>query len=222
MSLPETKWSLVATTSITFDANKLENAPIGQPEMLPNFISFNQGVNSLITDVNYITTYKDFWCFFRCLSLFCGFSLNNLENEIQTKFRLYCEHRQINPSSFQGVSLSNFIILEDLFETNAMVYELVERENEAVCRLILNSRKIFSKTIKLNIFKNHFSCIFNFKKYFSVFHCRKCDALWYHQSNYNQHLKHCNSEVKYKYKEGVFRLTPTLFEELAELCYLRA
>ena len=81
-----------------------------------------------------------------------------------------------------------------------MVYELVDCENETVCRLIQNSRKIYPKTMKLNLFKNHFSYYFNFEKYCTVYHCPKCDVLWYHQMNYNQHLKHCNGEVKCSYK----------------------
>ena len=41
--------------------------------------------------------------------------------------------------------------------------------------------------------------------------------LWYHQNNYNHHIKNCQGQVKYTYKGGVFRLTPTIFEELLEL-----
>ena len=98
-----------------------------------------------------------------------------------------------------------------------MVYELADHESETVCRLIQNSRKIYSKTMKLNLFENHFSYIFNFEKYSSVYHCQKCDVLWYHQNNYNQHIKHCQGQVSYTYKGGIFRLTPTIFEDLTEL-----
>ena len=98
-----------------------------------------------------------------------------------------------------------------------MVYELAERENDTVCRLIQNSRKIYPKTVKLHLFENHFSYILHFEKYCKVFHCVKCDVLWYHQNNYNQHLKHYQGQVTYTYKRGVFQLTPTIFEELAKL-----
>ena len=35
--------------------------------------------------------------------------------------------------------------------------------------------------------------------------------------NYNQHLKDCDGEVKYKYKGQIFQLSPTLFEKSVEL-----
>ena len=35
--------------------------------------------------------------------------------------------------------------------------------------------------------------------------------------NNNHHIKNCQGQVKYTYKGGVFRLTPTIFEELVEL-----
>ena len=155
--------------------------------------------------------------FFCCLSLFSSFSLNNLETDTQTNFCLYWQNRQIDPSTFPGVSLHDLIFVEDLFQINVMVYELADRENETLHRFIQNSHKIYPKTIKLNLFKNHFSYIFNFEKYCSVYHCPKCDVLWYQQNNYKQHIKHCQGQVTYTYKGGIFRLTPTIFEELAEL-----
>ena len=113
--------------------------------------------------------------------------------------------------------MHELILVEDLFEINVLVYELAECENDTVCRLIQNSRKNYPKTMKLNLFENHFSYIFHFEKYSSIFHCVKCDVLWYHQRNYNHHIKHCQGQMMYKYKGGVFWLTPTIFEELAEL-----
>ena len=98
-----------------------------------------------------------------------------------------------------------------------LVYELAEYENDTVCRLIQNSHKIYPKTMKLNLFENHFGYIFHFEKYCKVFQCVKYDVLWYHQKNYNQHIKHCQGQVTYTYKRGVFRLTPTISEELVEL-----
>ena len=70
--------------------------------------------------------------------------------------------------------------------------------------------------MKLNLFKNHFSYIFNFEKYCSVFNCPKCDVLWYHQMNYNHYIKDFHGDVKYTYKGGIFWLPSTIFEELAE------
>ena len=98
---------------------------------------------------------KIIYVFFCCLSLLCGYSLNNLEADTQTKFCLYCQNRQIALLTFQGVSLHDLIFIEDLFQINVMVYELPDRENETVRRLIQNLLKIYPQTVKLNLFKNH-------------------------------------------------------------------
>ena len=147
----------MSTANVTFYVNKLRKAVIGSSDSLPDFIINNHGVHSLTADFNTGELYQDRLCIFRCLSLFFGFHLNNLEADTQTKFRLYCQKQQISPSSFQGVSLHDLLFVEDLFEINVMVYELAEFENETVCRLIQNSRKIYPKTMKLNLFENHFT-----------------------------------------------------------------
>ena len=214
---PDTKWRYLSTTNITFYVNKLRKTVIGQSVTLPPFLVYNQGVHNLTADFRTGELYQDRLCIFCCLSLFFGFHLNNLEADTQTKFRLYCQNRQISLSSFQGISLHDLLFVEDLFQINVLVYELAEFENDTVCRLIHNSQKIYPKTMKLTLFENHFSYIFHFEKYSSVFQGLKCDVLWYNQKNFNQHIKHCQGQVKYTYKGIVFRLTPTSFEELLEL-----
>ena len=129
-SRPDTKWAYLSTTNITFYDSKLKNIPIGQSETLPNFLFNNHGMHSLITDKHTGELYQDHLCFFRCLSLFSGFSLNNLETNTQTKFRLYWQNCQINPSTFQGVSLHDPILVEDLFQSNVMVYELADQKTK--------------------------------------------------------------------------------------------
>ena len=61
ISRPDTKWAYLSITNITFYVNKLENAPIGHSEKLPNFLLYNQC--SLFTYV-YGTLHRDFLCFF--------------------------------------------------------------------------------------------------------------------------------------------------------------
>ena len=176
---PDTKWQYLSTTNVTFYVNKLRKTPIGQCDTMLHFLVHNHGLHSLIADFRTGELYQDRLCIFRCLSLFCGFHLNNLEADTQTKFRLYCQKRQITPYTFQMVSLHDLLFVEDLFEINVMVYELAERENDTVCRLIQNSRKIYPKTMKLNLFENHFSYIFHFEKYCKIFQCVQCNVLWY-------------------------------------------
>ena len=130
---PDTKWRYLSTNNVTFYVNKLRKAVIGQSVTLSPFLVYNQGVHNLIADKKTGQLYQDRLCIFRCLSLFCGFHLNNLEADTQTKFHLYCKNRQITPSSFEGVSLHDLFFVEDLFQINVLVYELAEFENDIVC-----------------------------------------------------------------------------------------
>ena len=143
--------------------------------------------------------------------------MNNLEADPQTKFRLYCQNRQIDLLTFQGVSLHDLIFVEDLFQINVIVYELADRETKTVCQLIQNSRKIYPKIMKLNVFKNHSSYIFNFAKYCSVFHCSKCDVLWFNEEIIINTLNTATGRSDTAIKEAFFWLTTTIFEELTEL-----
>ena len=63
----------------SFYVNKLRKTVIGQSVTLPPFLVHNQDVHNLIVDKNTGQLYQDRLCIFRCLSLFCGFHLNNLE-----------------------------------------------------------------------------------------------------------------------------------------------
>ena len=77
----DTKWWHLSTTNVTFYVNKLRKTLIGNSDSLPDFIVHNQGVHSLIADFRTGELYQDRLCIFRCLSLFCGFHLYNLETD---------------------------------------------------------------------------------------------------------------------------------------------
>ena len=159
------------------------------------------------------TPYRNVLCLFRCLSLLCGFCLSDLEANTQTKFCLYCQNNKSIPRPFQGFL---FTILSLLSTSSKLMLWFMSEQNVKMKQFV-GLYKIHPKTMQLNLFKNHFSYTFNFEKYSNVYHNPKCDVLWYRQNNHNHHIKHCQGDIKYIYKGSIFRLIPTIFDELAEL-----
>ena len=74
-------------------------------------------------------------------------------------------HFEITCSAFTDVNLSDFVDLEDFFKINLVAYELEER----VVKLVQRSRGLYSKTMRLNIWKNHLSLIVDFEHYRNIY-----------------------------------------------------
>ena len=66
--------------------------------------------------------------------------------------------------SFKGINLFDFPLLEDYFQINFTVYEL----NGTIAKLVQRSRELYSETMRLNVYENHFSLIKDFEKYCHV------------------------------------------------------
>ena len=178
------------------------DAPIGRNIKLPAYIVNNSDTTALNTD--------DDFCFFRCLSVFRGSDKQECELDTKQLFQCYIHRFDIDPSSFDGVKLFDFVEIEDLFQVNIVVYSL----NETSAQLVHRSRKVFKDTIKLNLYENHFSLIHNLEKYSNVYLSVKCDQLWYQNMNYLQRIKHCTGKVNQHYLGGVYLNPKTVFEKL--------
>ena len=79
-------------------------------------------------------------------------------------------HFEITCNAFTDDNLSDFVDLEDFFQNNLVAYELEER----VVKLVQRSRGLYSKTTRLNIWKNHLSLIVDFEHYRNVYQCIHC------------------------------------------------
>ena len=80
---------------------------------LPAYIVNNSGITAWNTDDNF--------CIFRCLGVFC--SSNKYDCELDTKqlFQCYSHHFDIDPSSFEGVKLFDFVEIEDHFKSTSLL-----------------------------------------------------------------------------------------------------
>ena len=69
----------------------------------------------------------------------------------------YCTHFDV--CEFSGVSLFDFVELENFYKINIVAYEL--EHNKA--KVIQRSRELYNETMKVNVFKNHLSLIVDFE-----------------------------------------------------------
>ena len=200
---PDTKWKVIQISNLTFYINHLQDAPLGAPIDLPDFIMNNHGLANVSAEDNL--------CFFRCLAIFRGADRRGCNLAAKQLFYEYCTH--FNVSEFSGVSLFDFVELENFYKINIVAYEL---ENNKT-KIIQRSRELYNETMKVNVFKNHLSLILDFEKYFRVYQCIHCDKLWYQNRNYYRHTKTCLTTVHENFPGGVYHNSYTIFERLEQI-----
>ena len=144
---PDTKWKIVHISNITFYFNHLLGGAIG----LPAFITNNRGLANVSAENNF--------CFLRCLAVFRGSDRRFFNRAAKQLFYEYCTHFEIK--EFSGLSLFDFVELENFYKINIVAYEL--ENNKA--KLIQRSRELYNETMKVNVFENRLSVIIDFEKY---------------------------------------------------------
>ena len=149
--------------------------------------------------------------FFRCLAVFRGADRHRCNRAAKQLFYEYYTHFDV--SEFSGVSLFDFVELENFYKINIVAYEL--ENNKA--KIIQNSRELYNETMKVNVFKNHLSLIVDFEKYCRVYQCMHCDKLWYQNRNYYRHTKTCLITVHESFPGGVYHNSYTIFEKLEQI-----
>ena len=107
--------------------------------------------------------------------------------------------------------------LEEFFQINEFLCTNLEGSDFQSAELIKRSRKIFSETLYLNLYKNHLSYIFDFAKYSHSYACSKCGKLWPRKYKLKRHQKSCDENVKRKYPGKAFHCFQTVFEDLDDL-----
>ena len=206
---PSTKFIYIKTTNVVFFVTKLVGTPIGAGIHLPDYLKHNKGLVSLLRSPKTNKLYNDNLCFFRCLALFNGFNIKGLERETKRLFKLYCAQASLNLVDFSGVHLDQLEDLSKIFNVGINIYHQKEnRETELVFRSLKQDNILY-----LNLFGNHFSFISDFAKYSNTYKC-PCTKVFHHNGNYRQHLKSCDGSTRKIYYNDIFRLTPTIFEEL--------
>ena len=109
---PDIKWKIIQISNLTFYINHLQDAPLGAPIPLPNFIMNNHGLANVSAGDNL--------CFFRCLAVFRGADRRGCNRVAKQLFYEYYTHFDV--SEFSGVSLCDFVELENFYKIMIVAY----------------------------------------------------------------------------------------------------
>ena len=123
---PDTKWKVIEISNLTFYINHLQDAPLGAPILLPDFIMNNHGLANVSAEDNL--------CFFRCLAVFRGADGRGCNRAAKQLFYEYCTHFDV--SEFSGVSLFDFVELENFYKPNIVAYELENNKAKIIQRIM--------------------------------------------------------------------------------------
>ena len=203
---PNSDWVCEHVTNATFFLNRIVDHPIGCVGIvLPPHIKRNKSIIGLETDGNG-RPYIDNLCLFRCLALHLG----------REAAALYAEYTDTSVRHFAGVTLDDLHKVESKFETNVVVYQLVEIDNgKTMAELVRRSPAQYQETMYANLHESHYSYIQDIGKYCHSYRCRKCgDSLWKRPWELHRHESTCEAGVNRIYKGGVYRPPSSVFERL--------
>ena len=203
---PNSDWVCELVTNATFFLNKIVHHPIGCVGVnLPTYVKNNKSIIGLETDSHGVI-YIDNLCLFRCLGLHLG----------REAAALYAEYTDTSVHDFAGVTLDDLHKVESKFETNVVVYQLVEIDNgKTMAELVRRSPAQYQETMYVNLHESHYSYIQDIGKYCHSYRCRKCgDSLWKRPWELHRHESTCEAGVRHVYNGGVYHPPPSIFERL--------
>ena len=203
---PNSDWVCEHVTNATFFLNKIVHHPIGCVGVtLPDYLKHNKAIVGLEKDSHGVI-YRDNLCLFRCLGLHLG----------REAAALYAEYTDTSVRHFAGVTLDDLHKVESKFETNVVVYQLVEIDNgKTMAELVRRSPAQYQETMYANLHESHYSYIQDIGKYCHSYRCRKCgDSLWKRPWELHRHESTCEAGVNRIYKGGVYRPPSSVFERL--------
>jgi len=224
---PNSKWVVDLVTNVTWFVSKIRDHPIGRGKQLHGYVVDNRGIESLENNVKTGKPYEDNLCFFRCLSLYNGCHMRNLERDTQYYYQQY-RGAGLGKKKFHGVKLSELDELEKLYEVNIQVYSLAPTHNhgededneentpEIAATLLRRSHRHYSTMIYLNLYENHFSYIKDLARYSKSFCCSRCGKYWKDMWKCQRHEKTCDGKVQLMYPGGAYHVPKTIFEELED------
>ena len=203
---PNSDWVCEHVTNATFFLNRIVQHPIGCVGVtLPDYVKNNKAIVGLAKD-EHGAIYNDNLCLFRCLALHLG----------REAAALYVEYTDTSVHDFAGVTLGELHKVESKFETNVVVYQLVEIDNgKTVAELVRRSLAQYQETMYVNLHETHYSYIRDINMYCHSWRCRNCEqALWKSEWELHRHERTCEASVNRIYKGGVYRPPSSVFERL--------
>ena len=157
-----TKWKFFKLTNLTVFAALLKDIPMGcRDAVLPDPLLKNHTVNCLTFEQNTRQPYNDNLCLFRALALHLHGN-EKLEEETCKLFNLYLEKKGgIEPATFQGVSVEDIPLVEDLIQVNIFLYDIDIVDGSLVGELARRSVQKHCNTARLLRYNNHICYVSN-------------------------------------------------------------
>ena len=214
---PNSDWVCEHVTNATFFVNKIVQHPIGCVGVnLPDYVKHNKAIVGLEKDNHRHAIYNDNLCLFRCLALHLG----------REAAALYAEYTDTPVHDFAGVTIDDLHKVESKFETNVVVYQLVEIDNgKTTGELVRRSPAQYQETMYVNLHETHYSYIRDINMYCHSWRCRNCEqVLWKSSWELLRHERTCEGGIRRVYKGGVYRRRRysngwTTRASLSKMCY---
>ena len=207
LSKPSSGWVLCSLTNVQAKITNLTNIMIGNGE-LPSYIKNLKSIRSLTHDSRG-KKYNDKLCLWRCMALFHGLPVQNLDNYAKTLCKQFEKFR--GKSFEQGITIHDIPLIEIEFKCSINVYSM--KENGDIEMLYLSPLNF--NVMHVNLFKNHFSYITNINLFAKKFKCFKCDRISNNKANFNKHVELCTPGIREVYLGGKFDAhLETVFEKL--------
>ena len=112
--------------------------------------------------------------------------------------------------------MHDLVQIENCFSLNVNVYAF-EWKEQSVAKILQRSRHLFSSTINLNLYENHFSYIKSMQLYTGHYVCPRCSKIWTENCHYHRHIRTCEFRVKHKYVGGVYHTPLTILKDWMKL-----
>ena len=218
---PNSKFTVERITNTSFVIDPIPDHPIGNAATpIPEHLTQNRSLITLVTDKNGRDLRDDAKCFFRCLALHRGAKPEALETRAGEYFDEYLTVTA--RKHFDGVTLSELAVCENLFGVRVDVFEFDEEEEEALvcvrrsCDQMMKKKKNDNEApLRLLLYHDHFCYIKNLQQLSKSFACAKCGKLDKRHWNMKQHEDKCNGVGQRNvYAGGVYRPPPTPLEIL--------
>ena len=211
VTYPNTKYTFVKCTNISFYVTKLSGVAIGAPIDLPGYLLNNKGLYSLTKSKKTGKRYDDRLCFFRALALHRGGKIEALEVSAKQLLREFCAEASVDVKDFCGITLDELEDASKFFNVGINVYM---QDKDRVTELVFRSIKQ-DDIMYLNLYVDHFSYVKDFDKYSRAYCCPKCGKIWTRHWHFKRHVKDCDAGTRELYSNGVFSPPKNIFEQLA-------
>ena len=210
VTYPNSKFSFVRITNVSYFLTKVIKCPIGAANVFPAYLKNNRGLNSLVSYRG--KPYTDQFCFFRCLALYMGGNIDALERKTKELFERYLSEMKILATDFSGLSLVELEDVSRIFDIGICVFSQNENgATETVFRTIKEDN-----VMHIHLYKEHFSYIKDLKLFSRSFRCGKCNKLFPTLYRQRRHTATCDAATRDIYVGGAFEPNRTIFDKLED------